>query len=261
MDLEQVMRVAVRAAYRAGEILRSRRGNLSSVSEKAPNDLVTDADISSENEIIATIQAVYPHHTIIAEESGWRNPASEYQWLVDPLDGTVNYAHQLPFFAVSIAFAHNNEVQVGVVLNPLTGELFTALAGKGARLNGETIRVCADSRLEHSLLATGFPYERTHGFDVMAARFLRCLKTARGIRRFGSAALDLCYVACGRFAGYWEAQLQPWDTAAGVLIVQEAGGCVTDFSNHPVGTDSREVLATNGRLHRNMLALMEVGNH
>lgn len=260
MDLEQVMRVAVRAAYRGGGILRTRLGNLCSIDEKAPNDLVTDADLASENEIIATIRAAHPHHTIIAEESGCRNGSSEHRWLVDPLDGTVNYAHKLPFFAVSIAFVCGNVVQVGVVFNPLNGELFTALAGQGARLNGEPIHVCSETQLEKSLLATGFPYERAHGFEIMAERFLRCLKSARGIRRFGSAALDLCYVACGRFAGYWEAQLQPWDIAAGVLMVQEAGGVATDFSNRPIGADGREVVATNGLLHPDMLALMEVGN-
>jgi myo-inositol-1(or 4)-monophosphatase len=180
---------------------------------------------------------------------------------VDPLDGTVNYAHQVPFFAVSLAFAHGGAVAVGVVLNPVSGELFSAQTGRGARLNGEPIGVNMEAHVSDSLLATGFPYERSHGFEAMAERLLRCLKASRGIRRFGSAALDLCFVACGRFAGYWENQLQPWDTAAGALIVREAGGMTTDFSNRPVGTDGREVLATNGRIHAEMLELMGVGSH
>jgi myo-inositol-1(or 4)-monophosphatase len=258
MDLDQVMRVATRAAYQASEVLRSRWGSLRSIDKKGPNDIVTDADLASEAEIVACIQAAYPEHTIIAEEGGVRNGSSDYRWLVDPLDGTVNYAHQLPFFAVSIAFAQANEVLVGLVLNPMSGELFSAMAGRGARLNGFEIRVSAETRIEDSLLATGFPYDRIHGFDTMAERFLRCLKAARGIRRLGSAALDLCYVASGRFAGYWENRLQPWDTAAGILIVREAGGLATDFSNRPAGADGREVLATNGCLHRDMLTLLEV---
>lgn len=256
MDLDQVMRVAVRAAYRSGEILRSRWGQVRSIAKKGPIDLVTDADLASEETLIATIEASYPEHTIIAEESGARDGLTDGCWLVDPLDGTVNYAHQIPFFAVSIAFALGSELKVGVVLNPLSGELFSAQAGKGACLNGAPIRVCPETRISESLLATGFPYDRTHGFELLAERFLRCLKAARGIRRFGSAALDLCFVACGRFSGYWEDQLQPWDTAAGVLMVREAGGTATDFSNRSIGADGREILATNGRIHPEMLKLI-----
>ena len=133
-------------------------------------------------------------------------------------------------------------------------------AGRGARLNGKPIGVCPAARVGESLLATGFPYDRTRDFDALAQRFLRCLRAARGIRRFGSAALDLCFVACGRFAGYWEQDLKPWDMAAGALIVREAGGTVTDFSSRPCGADGREILATNGRIHREMLTLIEVGN-
>jgi myo-inositol-1(or 4)-monophosphatase len=260
MDLDQLMRVAVRAAYRSGEILRSRWGHLSSIGKKGPHDLVTDADVAAEQAIITTIQAAYPEHSIIAEESGTRPGSTAGCWLVDPLDGTVNYAHRIPFFAVSIAFAFDNELRGGVVFNPLSGELFSAQVGRGAFLNGVPIEVCMEERVSESLLATGFPYERDHGFESVAQRFLRCLKEARGVRRFGSAALDLCFVACGRFAGYWEDRLQPWDTAAGVLIVREAGGRATDFSNRPVGTDGREILATNGRIHQEMLTLMGGGH-
>jgi myo-inositol-1(or 4)-monophosphatase len=258
MDLDQVMRVAVRAAYRAGEILRSRQGQLRSIDSKGPNDLVTDADVSSEQAIIAAIRECYPDHAILAEESGAAGGSAECRWLVDPLDGTVNYAHQVPFFAVSIAFVVGQTLQLGVVFNPLSGELFTARAAAGSMLNGQPIHVSRDKRVGESLLATGFPYERVDGFEAMARRFVRCLKEARGIRRFGSAALDLCFVACGRFAGYWEDRLQPWDTAAGSLIVREAGGTVTDFSNRPAGVEGGEVLATNGRIHAEMLTLTEV---
>jgi myo-inositol-1(or 4)-monophosphatase len=260
MDLDQVMRTAVRAAYRGSDVLRSRFGNLSTIGKKGPSDLVTDADMASESEIIAAIQASFPDHAIVAEESGVRNGSAAFRWLVDPLDGTVNYAHQVAFFAVSIAFEADGDVRLGVVLNPVNGELFTAQAGGGARLNGLPIRVSPETRVSESLLATGFPYDLGDGFDAMRNRFLRCLKAARGIRRMGSAALDLCYVACGRFAGYWEDHLQPWDTAAGILMVREAGGTVTDFSNQPSGAAAGEVLATNGHIHRDMLAFMEVEN-
>jgi myo-inositol-1(or 4)-monophosphatase len=261
MDLDQVMSVAIRAAYRGADVLRTRWKHLDSIDAKAPNDLVTDADIAAEQAIIATIRSVFPKHGILAEESGAQPGSCGERWLVDPLDGTVNYAHQVPFFAVSIAFAQGDDVAVGVVLNPVSGELFSAQTGRGARLNGEPIGVNMEAHVSDSLLATGFPYERSHGFEAMAERLLRCLKASRGIRRFGSAALDLCFVACGRFAGYWETQLKPWDTAAGALIVREAGGMTTDFSNRPVGTDGREVLATNGRIHAEMLELMGVGSH
>lgn len=256
MDLDHILRVAVRAAYASADVLRTRWKYLSSIDSKGPNDLVTDADIAAEQEIIRAIQAAYPQHGILAEESGAQNGSSEERWLVDPLDGTVNYAHQVPFFAVSIAFARADQVLAGVVLNPVSGELFSAQAGRGALLNGEPIGVSPETRIADSLLATGFPYERSQGFEAMAERLLRCLKASRGIRRLGSAALDLCFVACGRFAGYWEDRLQPWDTAAGALIVREAGGRTTDFSNRPVGTDGREILATNGRIHSDLLQLM-----
>jgi myo-inositol-1(or 4)-monophosphatase len=256
MDLDHVLRIATRAAYGSAEILRSRWRHLNSIAKKGPNDLVTDADIAAEKAIIATIRSAFPEHGIIAEESGTQPGSGAAFWLIDPLDGTVNYAHRLPFFAVSIAFACGDQVLAGVVLNPLSGELFSAKIGNGAFLNGERIAVSPETRITESLLATGFPYERACGFKPMAARLLRGLKVSRGLRRFGSAALDLCFVACGRFAGYWEDQLQPWDTAAGALIVREAGGRTTDFSNRPLGTEGREVLATNGHIHADMLQLL-----
>jgi len=261
MDLAPVMRTAVRAAYAGAEVLRSRWKQPRSIGSKGPNDLVTDADLASEQTIIAAIRSAYPQHGIIAEESGSQLAPSSERWLVDPLDGTVNYAHHVPFFAVSIAFARRDDVLAGVVLNPMSGELFSAQAGKGAFLNAEPIEVSPETRLADSLLATGFPYDRSRGLDAMAGRLLRCVQASRGIRRLGSAALDLCFVACGRFAGYWEDGLQPWDSAAGALIVREAGGMTTDFSNRPFGTAGREVLATNGRIHADMLALLQSGSH
>lgn len=256
MDIDHILRVAVRAAYSSADVLQSRWKRLSSIAKKGPNDLVTDADLAAEQAIIASLRSSCPEHGIVAEESGTHAGSSGERWLVDPLDGTVNYAHQIPFFAVSIAFARGEDVLAGVVLNPVSGELFSAQAGGGAFLNGAPIAVNPEPRVAESLLATGFPYERSDGFEPVAARLLRCLRASRGVRRFGSAALDLCFVACGRFAGFWEDQLKPWDTAAGALIVREAGGTTTDFSNRPVGADGREILATNGHIHDEMLALM-----
>ena len=255
------MRTAVRAAYRSGDVLRERFGRLTSIGKKGPIDLVTDADLAAEAEIMATIRAAYPEDAIISEEIGSCDGSGERRWLVDPLDGTVNYAHQVPFFAVSIACFQNQLAQIGVVFNPLSGELFTARSGGGSHLNGQPIKVSKETLVSESLLASGFPYNLNHGFEPLAARFLRVLKAARGIRRLGSAALDLCYVACGRFAGYWENDLKPWDSAAGILIVQEAGGTVTDFTNRPAVPGAGEILATNGRIHADMLTLMEAGNH
>jgi myo-inositol-1(or 4)-monophosphatase len=256
-DMQPVMRIAVRAAHAGAEVLRSRWNQPRSVGAKGKNDLVTDADIAAEKAILAVIRSAFPQHGILAEESGSQAGSSPERWLVDPLDGTVNYAHQLPWFAVSIAFARGEEVLAGVVLNPMSGELFSAQAGKGARLNGAPIAVSPETRLADSLLATGFPYDLSRGFDALAGRLLRCMQASRGLRRLGSAALDLCFVACGRFAGYWEDGLKPWDTAAGALIVREAGGRTTDFFDRPFGADGREVLATNGRIHADMLALMQ----
>jgi myo-inositol-1(or 4)-monophosphatase len=260
MDLEPLMRTAVRAAYRGGDVLRERYGRLVSVAKKGPIDLVTDADLAAEAEIIATLRAACPEDAIVAEEMGSCEGSGERRWLVDPLDGTVNYAHQVPFFAVSIACLQGEEAQVGVVFNPLSGELFTARTGGGAQLNGQSIQVGPEAQVSESLLATGFPYDLSRDLEPLAARFLRVLQAAQGVRRLGSAALDLCYVACGRFAAYWERDLKPWDSAGGILIVREAGGIVTDFANRPAGAQACEVLATNGRIHADMLALMEVGN-
>ena len=257
MDLSTVSRVAIRAAYRSADILRTRYGNLDTVAKKGPTDLVTDADLASEAEIVRTIHETFPDHSIVAEEGGTSAGAADHRWIVDPLDGTVNYAHQVPLFAVSIAYAFRGEARVGVVLNPVDGELFSAVAGGGARLNGRPVRVStAEFAVSESLLATGFPYDLEADFDALGARFLRCLRRARGIRRLGSAALDLGYVACGRFAGYWD-HVQPWDAAAGALLVCEAGGAVTDFDNRPAGVEVHDILATNGRIHAEMLALIK----
>ena len=259
MDLERVKRVGIAAAYQGAEILRSRFGKISRVDKKGAIDLVTEADIGSEEKIVSVIQTAFPDHMILAEESGLSKTASEFKWLIDPLDGTTNFAHQVPIYTISIAFAIEDDICMGLVLNPVNTELFTAIRGQGAHLNGSRIGVSSINRTRDSLLVTGFPYDLQDHFDSIIQRYAKCLKAAQGIRRLGSAALDLCYVACGRFEGYWEQNLRPWDTAAGSLIAMEAGAAVTDFSNQPFNNGvSKEILATNGRIHREMLSLLEL---
>jgi myo-inositol-1(or 4)-monophosphatase len=257
MDLNAIRRVAVGAAHRGGEVLRSRFGTPLSVSRKGPIDLVTEADIGSEAEIVSAIRARYPSHAILAEESGRRDGDPARRWIVDPLDGTTNFAHRIPVFSVSIAFALEGRTAVGVVLNPVSGELFSAVAGGGAFRNGIPIRVSETAAVSDSLLVTGFPYDFKEIWDRIARRFGRCLHAARGVRRYGAASLDLCWVACGRFDGFWEENLRPWDTAAGELIVREAGGRTTDFSEAPYAVDRPEILATNGRIHAEMITLLD----
>jgi myo-inositol-1(or 4)-monophosphatase len=258
-DLDYVKNVAVGAAYSGATILNNYLGKLTSIHKKGPSDLVTEADIESEKQIIDILGYRFPDHQILAEESGLSSTnASGCLWIIDPLDGTTNFAHQLPFFSVSIAFAFNGEVVVGVVLNPVSGELFTAVKEKGATLNGHKIRVTQQEKISECLLVTGFPYDKEKEIKPLMARFENCLKSARGIRRLGSAALDLCFVACGRFDGFWEENLKPWDTAAGMLIAREAGAKITDFSGAEYGLDMNEILATNGLIHKDMETLMRI---
>lgn len=261
MDLELVKRVGIAAAYRAAEVIRSHLGRISQVRKKGPTDLVTEADTGSEARILATIGRAFPHHSILAEESGLKKGSPKYQWLIDPLDGTTNFAHRLPGFCVSIAFAIESRVVVGLVLDPISRELFSAIAGKGAQLNGKPIQVSSTSAVSESLLATGFSHDFKDHFKPSLRRFEKLMLACQGVRRIGSAALDLCFVACGRFDGFWETHLAAWDTAAGMLIAKEAGAQVTDFSNMPFAVTANEILATNGHIHQPMLALLALGDN
>ncbi len=258
MDLELIKRVGIAAAYKAGRVLRSHYGRISRIDKKGDIDLVTEADTGSEKVIIDTIQKAFPNHTILAEESGLNRGEFGHKWIIDPLDGTTNFSHQLGIFSVSIAFSLNDQTVFGVVLNPETRELFTAVKGKGASLNGRQIRVSNSPSVSESLLVTGFPYNFKDVFDPLLTRFSNCLKASQGVRRLGSAAIDLCFLACGRFDGFWEQNLKPWDTAAGELIAREAGAVVTDFSNKPYAIDKKEILATNGKIHKEMLLLLKI---
>lgn len=262
MDIEAIKRTGIAAAYEGGKVVRSYFNQKPAIRKKGKTDLVTRADTESEKAIIKTIRSRFPGHAILGEESGLvpgRHVNSrQNRWIIDPLDGTTNFAHGVGFCSISIAFEKDGEVAVGVVLNPFDGELFSALVGKGAYLNNRPISVSETASVGESLLATGFPYVLPPVFHQLMSRFAVCLKNARGIRRLGSAALDLCYLACARFDGFWEQNLHPWDTAAGLCIAREAGARVTDFSNKPFSIDKNEILATNGHIHEAMIKLLEV---
>ncbi|MBF0101346.1 MAG: inositol monophosphatase [Desulfobacterales bacterium] len=258
MDLELIQRTGIKAAFQSATILRSHFGHISSVTHKGEIDLVTCADTQSEEAIIKIIKDRFPDHSILAEESGTDIKNPDYQWIIDPLDGTTNFAHHIHLYCISIAFSFKGEVVVGVVLAPETGELFTAIKGKGATLNTKSIHVSKQTKISSSLLVTGFPYSFREHTQPIISRFTNCLSASQGVRRLGSAALDLCYVASGRFEAFWEEYLKPWDTAAGYLIALEAGASVTNFSGNPYNVTHLEILATNSHIHSQMLDLLQL---
>jgi myo-inositol-1(or 4)-monophosphatase len=258
VDLESIRAVALASAARAGDILRHYWGKRHNIEKKGAINLVTEADLASEQAIIHLIRLAFPEHTVLAEESGITLGSDSHEWIIDPLDGTTNYAHGLPEFCLSVAFAHEGKLLFGLVLNPVSEELFLGMRGHGATLNDQPIHVSSTQPLSESLLVTGFPYELRPVIHPLMERFRRCLLAAQGVRRLGSAALDLCYVACGRFEGFWEQDLAPWDTAAGLVIAQEAGASVSDFSNKPYAIEKKEILATNGLIHEELANLLRL---
>jgi myo-inositol-1(or 4)-monophosphatase len=253
--VNDVTRVAVEAARRAGaELRRSFDGPLE-IARKSGRELVTDMDRASEDAIIGTIRATFPDDGIVAEESSPGPAESGRVWVVDPLDGTNNYAHGYPFFSVAIGVEEQGSLTAGVVYDPLRDEMFVGERGGGATLNGDPIHVSTARYLSESLVATGFPYGRTEGTDNNLANLNKFILAVRGIRRGGSAELDLVYVACGRLDGFWELGLKVWDVSAGGLIVSEAGGRVTNFGGG--GWDHRrgDIVASNGLIHDEMVGL------
>ena len=250
---------AVEAALAGGDVLRRRFGSDLKISYKSELDLVTEADTESERAIVGILKKRFPGAGILAEEGGETVGSESTRFIIDPLDGTTNYAHGYPCFAVSIGFERDSRVIAGVVYDPLRGELFTGEAGAGAFLNGNPIRVSALADLKRALLITGFPYDLKLDLALALTLFNRFMGQARAIRRDGSAALDLCYVASGRADGFWEEKLKPWDTAAGSLIVMEAGGRVSDFGGAPFVTSGATILASNGALHAAMLEVLDQG--
>jgi len=243
------------AGRAAGALLRRRLNLSSQVSYKGEVDLVTESDNLSQSMIVARLSQLFPGHDILAEEGLRRESGAPFRWVVDPLDGTTNFAHHLPVFCVSIGLEIEGRADMGLVYDPMREEMFWALRDEGAFLNGSRIRVSAVADLGYSLLATGFPYDiRQTGDNI--AHFGNFVVRAQAIRRCGSAALDLCYVACGRFDGFWEMKLNPWDVCAGALIVKEAGGRATDFSGQEFPSTVSHILASNGFLHGQMMDVL-----
>lgn len=222
---------------------------------KSEFDLITEADRRSEELIVERLQGSYPNHSIVAEEGAGQQLNSEFCWYVDPLDGTTNFAHGFPVFCVSLALEQNGQLLVGVIHDPLRRETFWCQRGQGAFLNGRPIRVSKVSKLERALLATGFPSRKRHR-DINVYFYHQLSMLSHGVRRAGSAALDLAYVACGRLDAFWEFGLNPWDVAAGVLLIQEAGGCVTDLHGQPLNLRGPHILADNGLLHAEILEVI-----
>lgn len=253
----EVREIAIQAAKRAGSLLKERLGRYGEVEFKGAIDLVTEADRASEDLIMGEIRKAFPGHGILTEESPEVVKDSPFKWIIDPLDGTTNYSHGFPFFCVSIAFEEEGTVVFGAVYDPMLDELFTAEKGQGALLNNERIKVSGTGSLDRSLLATGFPYDLRVADDNNLDHFSAFSLKAQAIRRAGSAALDLCYTAAGRFDGYWEMKLRPWDVAAGALIVTEAGGRLTDFGGGLFSIYGKECLASNGNIHERMTKVLK----
>ena len=251
--------LAIEAAREAGSFLKSNLGKVKTIEKKLGQEtnLVTEIDKGAEEIIIRCIKARYPHHSILAEESGDNLSRSDYRWVIDPLDGTTNFTHGFPIFSVSIGIEFKGAMVGGVVYDPNSDEMFSAEKGGGAFVNGTKIAVSTAGRLVESLLVTGFPYNVSEKPDHVVEHFEKFLLEAQGIRRLGSAALDLAYVAAGRLDGYWEIYLNPWDKAAGMVLVAEAGGIVTNFYGQAASIYEKNTLASNGRIHRQMLAVLK----
>lgn len=257
--MQPIVNIAVEAARAAGDIIVRHMDRLDrvKVSSKHNNDLVTEVDVKAEQAIIETIHKVYPTHGILAEESGLNQGEDDYTWIIDPLDGTANYVHGFPHFAVSIAVKYKNRIEHGVVYDPVRGECFSASRGKGAILNDRRIRVNQLANMNQALLGTGFPFRNKalaeRYFSTFQALFGKCA----GIRRAGAAALDLAYVAAGRLDGFWEFNLQPWDIAAGSLLIKEAGGLVGDFSGGESYMKTGNIVAGNPKIFKSLLQTMQ----
>jgi len=250
--IRELVNFGAKAACDAGAVLKRGFNQRISVTYKGRIDPVTQFDLKAERLITSRIKKRYRDHAVLAEEGSDREAASPYRWVIDPLDGTVNYAHGFPVYCVSIAIEYEAEAIGAAICDPERDELFTAGRGIGSRLNGRRIRVSDETRLDRALLATGFSYSVLTDRKNNLGLFARMVKSAQAVRRPGSAAIDLCWLACGRLDGFWELHLHPWDTAAARLIVEEAGGRVTRLSGERFSIFDKDILASNGRLHRQM---------
>ena len=254
--IDRYLQVAVAAAKEAGRVQKGSFGHLNKVEFKGEIDLVSDVDRLCEQVIVKMLSEAFPDHDILTEETPFDGKGSPWKWIVDPIDGTTNYVHGFPFFCTSIGLEVEGAMKLGVVYNPLLDELLHAQKGEGAWLNGKRIFVSRADNLDRSFLCTGFPYDiREHG-DFYLRFFREFMVRSQAIRRPGSATLDLCYLAAGRFDGFWELKLHPWDVAAASLMVTEAGGRLTDFQGKPYSIYSEEILASNGLIHDQMLKVI-----
>ena len=257
--MHATLNIAVKAARRAATVINraSTQLDLLTVQSKSPNDFVTEVDRAAEQAIIEVLRDAFPGHGILAEESGESGPESEFTWIIDPLDGTTNFIHGLPQYAVSIAQTKNGVLEHAVVYDPNTNELFTASRGAGAFLNDRRIRVSRRTRLNEALIGTGFPFRRFDHVDAYLAMFKELTQKTAGIRRPGAASLDLAYVAAGRFDGFWEMGLSPWDMAAGVLLIQEAGGLVSDLSGEANYLATGNLVAGSPKIFGQLLPIIQ----
>ncbi|MBX7054978.1 MAG: inositol monophosphatase [Pyrinomonadaceae bacterium] len=253
-----MLNFAIETAREAGQLLLEKFDRGIAIHKKGDTNLVTEADLASEALIIERIRSYYPRHSILAEESGNAvviGGENTWKWIIDPLDGTTNFAHGYPCFCVTLALEHDGEIVVGVTFDPTRNELFAAERGCGASLNGKPIRVSNCENLGDALIVTGFPYDIKHR-DDFARHLTEMLLSSRGVRRDGSAAIDMAYVACGRFDGFWEEGLNPWDVAAGVLLIEEAGGQLSYYDGRPFSIYTPPICASNGLLHTQMLRIL-----
>ncbi|MGI8935937.1 MAG: inositol monophosphatase family protein [Phormidesmis sp.] len=253
-DLQRFLDIATEAASAGGAVLQHYWGNLADIRSKGrPGDLVTEADKAAEKEVLAVLRLHLPGHAILAEESGSIGTQTDgLLWAVDPLDGTTNYTHQYPFCGCSVGLLIDGKPAVGAIFDPVHNQLFRAAKGLGATCNREPISVSGTASLADSLLVTGFAYDRRETIDNNYAEFCHLTHLTQGVRRGGAASIDLAYVACGRLEGYWERGLSPWDLAAGVILVEEAGGQVTAYDQSPFEIESGRILATNGKVHSDL---------
>ena len=256
--MNPMLTIAIKAARNAGDIIQRASENINqlTIDFKTQNDYVTEIDRAAEQEIINVIRSSFPEHSFLAEETG-KLAGNEYTWIIDPLDGTTNFLHGFPMYAISIALQHKNKLILGLVYDPLRNELFTAERGGGAMLNNRKIRVTQPHNLKGTLLGTGFPFKSKHNLDAYLGMFSALVGDTAGIRRAGAAALDLAYVAAGRLDGFWEIGLQPWDMAAGILLIQEAGGVSTDFSFKEDYLTSGNLITGSPKVHQLMYKAIE----
>ncbi|MBM4424050.1 MAG: inositol monophosphatase [Chloroflexi bacterium] len=261
IELAHALSTAAAIARGAGAILQEAGSDRAADFKLNEIDLVTEYDRRSEAFIVAALREAFPDHALRAEEGSRANSGAEYEWVVDPLDGTTNFAHHLPIYSVVLALLHRGDPLIGVIFDPTRDEMFTAAKDEGAFLNGKPLRVSATRPLSRALLVTGFPYNIRTNPDNNIARFNHFALRARAVRRLGSAALDLAYVAAGRLDGYWESWLSPWDVAAGTLMVREAGGRVTNFDDVPVPVPNIGLVASNGLIHSEMLTVIREGEN